>query len=311
MGSLIFSSRAGVSPHRSAFRVRRDRGVSWAVIALTIFAASCSTTQVEPLPQLPEPPKYVQVPHPEGLDHGDLMGIFAETGAPSPASLKGCEVDHTKLRKSTVSREELAAGARELVKSDPEKYHWCFYGVIWNLEEQVKTLTYIDERQKAIIEAYLFLTPIAKAFNSEFQDSRYMRWAVTRYRRFSEYVFYRRLEPTPQMNSELVGTSNPFGSLRAPASVERNVLQKYGIVPDSADTAKAALKEEAGNPVAEDPRGPLPVPATPAQPSKPHVEIVPDPVRVPVSIEPEAIELNPLPLGANPPPSRAPASVTK
>ncbi len=239
----------------------------WAATLLTGMVSSCATTKVEPLPPLPEAPSYVQVPHPEGLEYGDLMAIFTEQGAPAPASLKGCEGEFTKLRKATLSKEELLNGARELVKRDPTKYHWCFYGTLMTLETQVKEMAYIDERQKAILDAYVFITPIARAFHLEYQDSRYLRWAVQRYRRFSEYVFYRRLEPTPQTNSELVGTTQPWGAFRTPAA-ERGVLNKYGIVPeataheppaDSANPVENPVIEEAKAPAAQVPAAQPPV----------------------------------------------------
>lgn len=280
----------------------------WTAMILTGIVSSCATTKVEPLPPLPEAPKYVQVPHPEGLEFGDLMAIFTEQGAPAPASLKGCEGEFTKLRKSTLSKEELLNGARELVKRDPTKYHWCFYGLLMTLETQVKEMAYIDERQKAILDAYLFLTPVARAFHLEYQDSRYLRWAVQRYRRFSEYVFYRRLEPTPQTNAELVGMSQPWGAFRAPAA-ERGVLDKYGIVQETAKTSEAPT--DPANPVVEEPKvqiapaaqapvaaevpaiqppvaaAPVPAAPVPAAPApEVHSAIVPDTQPKPVPVAP-------------------------
>ncbi len=274
----------------------------WTATLLTGMVSSCATTKVEPLPPLPEAPSYVQVPHPEGLEYGDLMAIFTEQGAPAPASLKGCESEFTKLRKATLSKEELLNGARELVKRDPTKYHWCFYGTLMTLETQVKEMPYIDERQKAILDAYVFITPIARAFHLEYQDSRYLRWAVQRYRRFSEYVFYRRLEPTPQTNSELVGTTQPWGAFRAPAA-ERGVLNKYGIVPEA--TAHEAPADFA-NPVVEEAKGPAPAAQVPAaQPpvattaGVPAPETVPPPAAVPPPSAPAQAAL-PVPTEVHP-----------
>ena len=197
-------------------------------ICLQIFAG-CSAAKVEPLPAMPEPPKYVQVPHPEGLEHGDLLAIFTESGAPAPETMAGCDSEFTRLRKATASRDELSDGARELVRRDATGYHWCFYSTLLNLEKKLKETPYVDERQKLILEAYLFLTPVARAFKVEYQDSRYLRWAVSRYQRLSEYVFYRRLEPTPQTNAEIMGAATPFGANRPPLAADRGVLDKYGI----------------------------------------------------------------------------------
>ena len=150
----------------------------------------CSTTQVAPLTALPEaPPTYIQVPHPSGLDSGDLVAIFAEKGAPSPDEFKDCEADFKALRSKTQSQDELLQGAREFVRRDPVRYHWCFYSRLYDLDTKLKTADYLDEKQKLLLDRYLFLTPIARAFQVEYNESRYLRWAVSRYRQMSETVF--------------------------------------------------------------------------------------------------------------------------
>src|SRR5690349_5360945 len=80
----------------------------------------CSSVSQGPLPVMPpEPPPYVQVPHPDGTDIADLRQIFYDKSAPKPEALKDCEADFMKLRERTQSKEELEEGARELVRLDP------------------------------------------------------------------------------------------------------------------------------------------------------------------------------------------------
>ena len=52
--------------------------------------------------------------------------------------------------------------------------------------------------------------------------------------RLSEYVFYRRLELSPQGQAQLGGAmGNPYAKYRAPASQpQQGVLARYGIVPE-------------------------------------------------------------------------------
>lgn len=200
--------------------------------AWLLAIGGCSTTEITPEPApIAQVPDYVQVPHPMGFDLSDLKAIFHHTTTPDPATLRGCEKGYMRLKELTRSEEELKQGARELVKGDPAFYHWCFYDKIYGLEEQLKKDVYVDERQKHAIEAYQFIVPIAKAFLGQFQDSRYLRWAIRHYRQVSEYVFFRRLELSPQMTSELVEVANPLGLSRDISEPDQPVLQKYGVSP--------------------------------------------------------------------------------
>lgn len=237
-----------------------------------LVAGGCSTFsvfQAEPLPALPPtPPGYVQVPHPDGTDVGDLLAIFTDRSAPDPLSLKDCDQDFWKLQAATRSKDELIQGAREFVRVDPVKYHWCFYGKLFELEEQMKASVYIDERQAHVLKAYQFLTPMSRAFLLEYSDSRYLRWAVNRYRRLSEYVFYRRVELSPQATSELTSSSNPFGNYRPAAEPPKGILEKYGLVP-KAELQDGALDGEGKPATAQLPgTGTIPAPAQAAGDAK-------------------------------------------
>ena len=54
----------------------------FAGFVIFVTAGSCSTAQVNPLPEIPAtPPGYVRVPHPDGTDMGDLVAIFTERDA--------------------------------------------------------------------------------------------------------------------------------------------------------------------------------------------------------------------------------------
>jgi hypothetical protein len=191
--------------------------------------SGCSTTEVVPFP-LPSPPVYTQVPHPVGMDLGDLVAIFTDDKAPQSKDFaKTCDTDFRKLEKLTGSRDETLEGFRELVKLDAVTYHWCFYAKLLELESDLKARIYIDERQKTILDAFSFLAPLARIYASEFHDSRYLRMAIMRYQKWSERIFYRKLELTPAGTSELVKASNPFGLWRDTLETV-SVLEKYHIL---------------------------------------------------------------------------------
>ncbi len=208
----------------------------------------------EPMPVIPpEPPKLTAVPHPQGMDSGDLLAIFTEKNAPSPDSLKGCDADFKKLKSSTVSREEIAQGVKELITSDAVKWHWCFYGQLYQLDQTLKTETFIDAKQKALVETYQMLTPFSRAFMSEFRDSRYWRWAINRYQTYSARVFYRRVESSPATTAELVGIVNPYGTFRPAAAMPKSVLEKYGIAKPEANRDANVMAEGPALPTARSP----------------------------------------------------------
>jgi hypothetical protein len=175
-------------------------------------------------------PVYIQAPHPEGYGIGELKAVMALRDAPVSSFAWSCDEAFARLSAATQSLEEIKQGARELVKAEPLHYHWCFYSKIASLHERLLADQFIDQKQKLVLETYAFLVPIARAFMAEFHDSRYLRWAVKNYRVMSEWVFYRKLELSPQLTSELVDVSNPFGAWKdiTPADKE-SLISKYGL----------------------------------------------------------------------------------
>lgn len=207
------------------------------VIFLSILGG-CSSPGVAPEQALPTPranpfpPEFAGVPHPKSQDIGAIEALFLEKKAPARDLLKNCDADFKKLVTLTTSKEEQSKGARELVAQDPAAYHWCFYSKFIDLEGQLKSNeNYLEERQKAVLDTYAFLVPVAKAFMTEFSDSRYMRLAIKRYRTTSEWVFFRKVELSPEMTSQLVDVEDPF--LTKPEMGDALVLDKYGIGKNS------------------------------------------------------------------------------
>jgi len=225
----------------------------------------CSTTEVTPFP-VPTPPVYTQVPHPVGMDLGDLSAIFGDEKAPQEKDFaKNCDVDFRKLEKLTKSRDEIFEGLRELVKQDPVTYHWCFYAKILELENDLKAGVYVEERQKLILDAFSFLAPLARTYASEFHDSRYLRMAITRYQKWSEWIFYRKLELTPAGTSEIVKASNPFGLWRDTLETV-SVLEKYHILK-GAEVAKSVETPSVAAPTSEATPSPNTAPAATPSPN--------------------------------------------
>ncbi|MBI2712297.1 MAG: hypothetical protein HYX41_05490 [Bdellovibrio sp.] len=197
------------------------------------LGASCSTTRLAPAPP-PLPPSYSQVPHPEGTDVADLVAVLRSPDYPTDVEFpKTCDKDFNQLKDATVSEKERTDGIRELLRRDPIHYHWCFYGKLMALEKTLGEVQYVDEKQKAVLDTFDFLVPVAREFAHEYHDSRYLRWATNKYRKLSEWIFYRKLNLTPAGTAELVEIANPFGLWRDPF-VGTPVLDKYHIAEPAA-----------------------------------------------------------------------------
>lgn len=233
---------------REGWAHRVKAGKSRKILVLGIVGAwiaglgGCATLTGAP-PADPVPPEYVFAAHPDGWDEADLHAIFYDKKSPSLSSLRGCDADFRKLRAATRSNEEFQEGLTELITKDPAGYHWCFYGQLAWLDEDLKQLKYTDEKQKQVLKVFEFLTPVSRVFTSHFNDSRYLRWAVLRYKHLSEWVFYRKLALSPRTTAELVEMSNPYGLVRPPVG-KTHVIDKYKIEPKplfvSQDAAAAA-----------------------------------------------------------------------
>ena len=235
--------------------------VSASVLAL--FLSSCAVLKpnvIEPTGDVPAAPSsvsvpgYAGVPHPMGLQIGDVHALFAVPDAPKRESpeLAACADDFRTLEKKTKARDELKQGILELVRKEPIHYHWCFYSQILSLEENLRKAQLLDERQQAVVEAYGFLAPLSRAFFREYHDSRYLRWAVAYYRRASELAFYRKVETSPGLTQELVGVGGDETTRGAPEKAT-SVLEKYGsVIPERLQPGQRPEEVPAGEALPSD-----------------------------------------------------------
>lgn len=256
--------------------------VRWLTLALGaggawLGVAGCSTTTTlvpQPRPKEIAVPDYAYLPHPRGYTTGDVQLLFTEKSAPSREALAKCQDDFRALYKKVDSIEERARGVRELVSRDPAAYHWCFYSQILDLADGLGKDDFVDEKQKRIMTTYEYLVPVARAFMQEFQDSRYVRWAIKDYRRLADLYFYRKVELSPEMSGELVDVAVPV-DLKPAQTYEdvskASVIDKYKIA-DSLANVKPKEQEEAVPP-------PAPQSEVAAKP-EPKKEEAPDPEAV-------------------------------
>ena len=206
------------------------------VTATLLVSSACSTTVNLPEKStLPEVPDYVKVPHPAGFDLADLKAIFYSPLAPKGALgefADTCDEEFKKLSDATRVPDERRKGAEELVPTDPERMHWCFYAKISRLQEVLQGDTTWGTRQKRVLEAFSFISPVAKAYLDVYHDSRYLRWATQYYSKISEWVFFKKVVPTP--GSTVANVNNSRTALEPWVAVDQSktdhsIFAKYGI----------------------------------------------------------------------------------
>jgi hypothetical protein len=207
------------------------------VIMLTVATGCTTTTVVHENPTLPEIPEYVKVPHPSNFELASLRSIFHSPLAPENVEgefVTTCDSEFMKLASLSNSIEERSTAADELVAIDPERMHWCFYGKISKLQDTLQSDSTWSERQKKVFETFVFLTPIANSFMSVYHDSRYLRWATQYYSKISEWVFFKKVVPTPETSSMLVEGANSLVmdswiAIDSQRGKDESVFTKYGI----------------------------------------------------------------------------------
>ena len=229
-------------------KLRNFRQKNDILVLLGALLAACTSIQSVQAPVVPpEPAPVLDLPHPQGFGITELKALFLDPKAPEPAQVVGCADAFKELSRKTQLRDEIRAGARELVIEKPVLSHWCFYSKLLELDEALRKNGIIEDRQQMTLATFNFAIATARAFQLEFKDSRYLRWAIQRYRAISPIVFQRRVELTPEATAELAVIENPFGIWK-PLPERQSILKKYGLreedQPAKVDRAPATAIEE-------------------------------------------------------------------
>lgn len=144
------------------------------------------------------------LPQPAGVGIGDVMDLFVKKEAPSLESLKDCDREFYDFSKTNRRDGPKLSIARKLVRIHRKRIHWCFYSKILEVENPLdESLDHLGQIA-LMIRNYVFLTPIAQAFLSEFGDPSYLSVATFRYQQLNEALYSRRLEIPPALTSVLV-----------------------------------------------------------------------------------------------------------
>lgn len=212
---------------------------------------ACATVEEAPdKAVLPEVPDYVKVPHPVGFEMAEIRALFENPLAPQDglrSFTDSCDQEFQMLKRATSVKEDLRQGAQELVQLNAEKMHWCFYGKVERMQQQLKIEQTWSNRQKIVLDTYSFLTPVANAFIQVYHDSRYLRWATQYYSNISEWIFFRKVVPGPENTLALtMSASSDLESWTKQHTQQKklSVFTRYGI---SMATPEMVNKEMPGS----------------------------------------------------------------
>jgi hypothetical protein len=295
-------------------------------MATGLAIVSCSTAQVAQAPKPIQPPEkaaVLELPHPEGHEVHHLAALLRL--APASESFQECFKTQHDLASKTGNPLEVDSGVQELVSENPTFHHWCFYRALHGLDTELQSTSGILSKQKEVLATYRDLLPVARAFQSEFKDSRYLRWAIQNYRRLSPKIFFRTVELTPDATADLVLIEEPFSDWKLQPS-EQSVLKKYGLKDDAVRTPASSTSEAAApvptsspmpsvSPVPSTDLTPAPTPTAALSPASAPDSAAPPSASIPLqeaatSTEAPTLKTADSPVVASPTPNATPSETT-
>ncbi|OFZ54774.1 MAG: hypothetical protein A2428_17260 [Bdellovibrionales bacterium RIFOXYC1_FULL_54_43] len=161
------------------------------VACVILFGTSCSSLNKEGTSKAETPATAAgpdlsyknRIEHPMGMTIADARSIFLTKGAPKIESLEKCDFDYQAEAMLSRTREELFMTMPSHVRDEPEKHHWCFYAKLIQLEDDLEKTPYIEDRQKLIVSRYIYFVHLARIFQADLDDARYLEFATHNYKR--------------------------------------------------------------------------------------------------------------------------------
>ena len=105
-------------------------------------------------------------------------------------TLERCDFDYQVERRLSSGKDALFTTFPEHVKAEPNHFHWCFYHKLYQVIEAAQYPDRQDEARKRLVDEYPFITHVARVFQADFGEERYLRAAVYQYRKLSRALYY-------------------------------------------------------------------------------------------------------------------------
>jgi len=157
-----------------------------------VFCTSCSSVQIseseeaDAEPQLADLSYRARILHPDSPEIESVRALFAKEGVPDRTYLNKCDFDYRVETMLARSVEELLTTLPEHVRSNPEKYHWCFYSKMLDLEEKLTEMSSQGPaaQRKYLLNQYRFFIYLARVFEVDLDEPRYLDFARMNYKRW-------------------------------------------------------------------------------------------------------------------------------
>lgn len=143
----------------------------------------------------------------------DLRAILTGAAAPSAEALARCDFDYQVEKRiagggggTDVSKEQLFHAFPAHVQGDPERYHWCFFRKILAIHESSgEKAGEKPAARRAIWDDFMFLTHVARVFQVDLGDARYLRWVIWTYQKVGKENFFPAVRPGSETEWQLNG----------------------------------------------------------------------------------------------------------
>ena len=180
--------------------------------ALALGIAGCALFRKKPAPEPPPAPtSRLTAPYPEGYEYEDLRSFFHRRDVPAAKELERCDFDYQVERRLSPGKEGLFTTFPEHVKAEPNAFHWCFYHKLFRILDAARTPAREAEARRRIVEDYPFITHVARIFQADFGEVRYLRAAVYQYKKLSRSLYFVGVAPSGRTAQELMDPQFPEG----------------------------------------------------------------------------------------------------
>ncbi len=187
-------------------------------ILFFVLVSACANPKILPEDRLKA--AVTPITHPDGFSPGEILELFTQEGAPAFSEYASCA---EKLFQAVApqgfatAQERLRAGQR-IVKERRVDAHWCFYVQLaeWIAAAEPGEQELL-KRRSALMDTFSMLSPLAKAFFTEYRDPNYILAAGQQFQRLSATEYRILLEYAPeftQLMTQYWRTQSPLKDLK-------------------------------------------------------------------------------------------------
>jgi hypothetical protein len=177
------------------------------VIVFAIALNNCAGSQKNEDGRSDHPdlrPKLV-LPMPKGNSMGDVLELFVHEKAPALSDYQNCDRKYFDFRSKEVKVTQSQINlARELVKKYRDETHWCFFVKLLEIGNPLGFEAFDTANEKKFIESFMYLAPVATAFQIETASVDYLVIAGFQYQSLAMTFTGRSLNVSPSITSTIV-----------------------------------------------------------------------------------------------------------